>query len=279
MTNAVEDRCPRLIEVAFPIREVSAESVRDKSLRHGHISTLHPWFARRPLAACRAIVFASLVPDPDDPRCPENFRMAVEQLLKTQVPSALRSYIRGRQAISDPEPYRPLDGTPDTLRNRLLTFIASWSPEAIRFERGESDTSPRTGILLDDRCLVKWEVSNPDNAQGVEVIRIAKELVLSGSGDRSPSVLDPFAGGGAIPLEAARLGSFAIANDYNPVAHLILRATCEFPQKYGRPGGRRGSREIPDQYEGVDEAVPNVLVHDVEAWGKWILARAASKIG
>ena len=62
--------CPRLIEVALPIREISAESVRDKSLRHGHISTLHLWWARRPLAASRAIVFASLVPDPDDPTCP-----------------------------------------------------------------------------------------------------------------------------------------------------------------------------------------------------------------
>ena len=68
------DSCPRLIEVALPIREISAESVRDKSLRHGHISTLHLWWARRPLSASRAIVFASLVPDPDDPACPPKFR-------------------------------------------------------------------------------------------------------------------------------------------------------------------------------------------------------------
>ena len=70
--------CPRLIEVALPIREISAESVRDKSLRHGHISTLHLWWARRPLAASRAVVFASLVPDPDDPACPAEFREAVD---------------------------------------------------------------------------------------------------------------------------------------------------------------------------------------------------------
>jgi putative DNA methylase len=81
--------------VALPIREISAESVRDKSLRHGHISTLHLWWARRPLAASRAVVFASIVPDPDDPRCPEKFRQAVEQHLKARVPVELRYYQRG----------------------------------------------------------------------------------------------------------------------------------------------------------------------------------------
>ncbi|HIE29753.1 TPA: DUF1156 domain-containing protein, partial [Candidatus Poribacteria bacterium] len=89
--------CPRLIEVALPIREISAESVRDKSLRHGHISTLHLWWARRPLAASRAIVFASLVPDPDNPECPPEFRNAVERLPKDEIPSILRAYRRGRQ--------------------------------------------------------------------------------------------------------------------------------------------------------------------------------------
>jgi adenine-specific DNA methylase len=84
--NGPGSYCPRLIEVALPIREISVESVRDKSLRHGHISTLHLWWARRPLAASRAVVFASLVPDPDDPRGPEDFRHAVERSLKTHVP-------------------------------------------------------------------------------------------------------------------------------------------------------------------------------------------------
>src|SRR3989304_7803022 len=93
--------CPRLIEVVLPIREISAESVRDKSLRHGHISTLHLWWARRPLAASRAVVFASLVPDPDDPRCPEEFRRAVERHLKTHVPSELKYYRRGREFHMD----------------------------------------------------------------------------------------------------------------------------------------------------------------------------------
>ncbi|MBI3303012.1 MAG: DNA adenine methylase, partial [Deltaproteobacteria bacterium] len=86
--------------------------------------------------------------------------------------------------------------------------------------------------MLDDRCLVKWETSDPESEQGREVLRIARELVRLANGGTIPVVLDPFAGGGAIPLEATRLGCQAIANDYNPVAYLILRATCEFPQRF-----------------------------------------------
>src|SRR5512136_1509220 len=126
--------CPRLIEVALPIREISAESVRDKNIHHAHISHLHLWWARRPLAASRAVVFASLVPDPDDPQCPKDFRNAVERLLKTHVPSLLRSYRRGRDVVADADPYRPYEEIPDTLRSRLITFIAKWSSEALAFE-------------------------------------------------------------------------------------------------------------------------------------------------
>lgn len=271
--------CPRLIEVALPIREISAESVRDKSLRHGHISTLHLWWARRPLAASRAVVFASLVPDPDDPRCPTDFRAAVERHLKTHVPAELRYYLRGRQSHRDEDPYRPYDGMPDTLRNRLLMFIAKWSPESLTFEAGKRKNAPVPKELLDDRSLVKWETSDTENAQGQEILRIARQLVKAAHGGDVPRVLDPFAGGGAIPLEAGRLGCQAIANDYNPVAYLILRATCEFPQRYGKPGkrivlveefGKKVEREIQ---------VPNVLVHDFAQWANWILERARQRIG
>jgi putative DNA methylase len=248
--------CPRLIEVALPIREISAESVRDKSLRHGHISTLHLWWARRPLAASRGIVFASLVPDPDDPHCPTEFRKAVERLLRNKLPTALRAYRRGREWIPDGDPYRPYDGIPDTPRNRLLTFIAKWSPEKLAFDAGKNGNQPKPAELLDDRSLVKWETSDSKNPQGSEVLRIARELVTIANNGETPTVLDPFAGGGAIPLEAARLGCQGIANDYNPVAYLILRATCEFPQKYGER-----------------------LVRDVGHWTKWILERVRQRIG
>lgn len=201
----------RLIEVALPIKEISAESVRDKSLRHGHISTLHLWWARRPLAASRAIVFASLVPDPDDPECPQKFKDKVSELI-------------GKN--SKYKPYKQ----EDTLRNRLLTFIAKWSQKKINFDEGISLDVPATKELLDDNSLVKWESSiNP------KILEIARELIHTAYG-YTPTVLDPFAGGGAIPLEAVRLGCNVIANDYNPVAHLIERCTFEFPYKYGRPG-------------------------------------------
>src|SRR2546425_7966561 len=84
----------RLIEVALPLKEVSEQSAREKSIRHGHISTLHIWWARRPLAACRAVVFASLIPDPDDPECPQDFRNLVMELLKQERfrPDAIADY-------------------------------------------------------------------------------------------------------------------------------------------------------------------------------------------
>jgi len=305
------NECPRLIEVALPIREISAESVRDKSLRHGHISTLHLWWARRPLAASRAVVFASLVPDPDDPRCPAEFRAAVERLLATHVSPILRkTYLlpdpdnsvlpeEQREAIRkcwlhklpkhwpneiekitvQDDPYAPYDGMPDTLRNRLLMFIAKWSRESLAFEAGKAKKEPDPKCLLDDRSLVKWETSDPENPQGREVLRIARELVKVAYGGNIPTVLDPFAGGGAIPLEAGRLGCQAIANDYNPVAYLILRATCEFPQKYGKPGKRRVIVEGFGKKVEQEAQVPNVLVHDLEKWANWILERAREKIG
>jgi adenine-specific DNA methylase len=271
--------CKRLIEVALPIREISAESVRDKSLRHGHISTLHLWWARRPLPASRAVVFASLVPDPDDPRCPEEFLNAVEQYLKTDVPSQLCYHRRGRDVIPAEDPYRPYEDLPDTLRNRLLMFIAKWSPEALAFEKGKSPKPPKPAQLLDDRSLVKWETSDPANPQGQEVLRVARKLINIAYNGKTPTVLDPFAGGGAIPLEAGRLGCQPIANDYNPVAYLILRATCEFPQKYGKPGKRKVFVEEFGKTIEKEVEVPNVLVHDVEKWAKWIIELARDKIG
>lgn len=271
--------CPRLIEVALPIREISAESVRDKNIDHGHISRLHVWWARRPLAASRAVVFASLVPDPDDPRCPEDFRATVERHLKTHVPAALKHFRRGREDRRDEDPYHPYEGIPDTLRNRLLMFVAKWSPESIAFEAGKAKKEPDPKYLLDDRSLVKWETSDPDNRVGREVLRIARELVRAASGNQPPTVLDPFAGGGAIPLEAGRLGCQVVANDYNPVAHLILRATCEYPQKYGKPGKRKVLiGEFGNKVEREIQ-VPNVLVHDLEVWANWVLEQARERIG
>ncbi|OQX15115.1 MAG: hypothetical protein BWK80_41265, partial [Desulfobacteraceae bacterium IS3] len=241
----------KLIEIALPIKEISAESVRDKSLRHGHISTLHLWWARRPLPACRAIVFASLVPDPDDPQCPQAFKDKVQELL------------------CNTTKYKPYRHQEDTLRNRLLAFVAKWSEKKIAFDEGRTDTPPATKEMLDDACLVKWESSiNPD------ILKIARELIQAAYGN-TPTVLDPFAGGGAIPLEAVRLGCNVIANDYNPVAHLIQRCTFEFPYKYGKPV------EIADKDEigGKKKIIPNKLAYHVERHAKNILERVKQRIG
>ena len=272
--------CPRLIEVALPIREISAESVRDKNIHHAHISHLHIWWARRPLPASRAVVFASLVPDPDHPHCPADFRRAVGRLLKTHVPAALKHYRRGRKNHRDEDPYRPYEGIQDTLRHRLLMFIAKWSPESLAFDAGKRKSPAPPKQLLDDRSLVKWEVSDPGNPQGLAVLSIARELVGVAHNGDAPTVVDPFAGGGAIPLEAGRLGCQAIANDYNPVAHLILRATCEFPQKYGKPGRRERLIEEfgqPGLERGIQ--VANVLVHDLEERANWVLDRVRQRVG
>lgn len=188
----------RLIEVALPLKEISEQSSREKSIRHGHISTLHIWWARRPLAACRAVVFASLIPDPDDPECPENFRSLVNELLNENE-------------------FKPKNGegspAQDTPRNRCLEYI---------------------------KHLVKWENSNKPHyiEPARKLIAAAHKFLHPNAEGDSPKVLDPFTGGGAIPLEVLRLGCEAHANDINPVAHLIQLCTLVYPQKYGQPSSR-----------------------------------------
>lgn len=192
----------RLIEVSLPLKEVSEQSAREKSIRHGHISTLHIWWARRPLAACRAVVFASLIPDPDDPECPDHFRTLVMEILS-------RTEFKPRNGNGS--------AIEDTPRNRCLEFI---------------------------KQLVKWENSN--NPMYIEpareLIAAAHKFLHPDAESDAPKVLDPFAGGGAIPLEALRLGCETHAIDINPVAHLIELCTLVYPQKYGQPN----SRPVPD---------------------------------
>src|SRR5262249_4019096 len=155
----------RLIEVALPLKEVSEQSAREKSIRHGHISTLHIWWARKPLAACRAAVFASLIPDPDDPECPESFRHLVREVLG-------RSEFRPKAVEPSPAAPPTVGAAPleDTPRNRCLELI---------------------------KHLVKWENSN--NPEYIEparkLIAAAHKILHPGAGWDAPKVLDPFAGG------------------------------------------------------------------------------------
>lgn len=174
--------CKRLIEVDFPIGVVSEHSAREKSIRHGHPSTLHLWWARRPLAACRAVLMGLLLPDPCDKDCPADFKPKARDLLAKRYTFA--------KACDDLE-----------LRELLLQFIG--------------------------------ELANWDNSSNSLYLEVARGLVKAAHPEETPVVVDPFAGGGSIPLEALRLGCEAFASDLNPVACLILKTLLEDIPKYG----------------------------------------------
>ena len=222
------ERRKRLIEVAFPLEEVSAHSRPEKSAPPGHISTLHRWWARRPLAACRAFIYASLVDDPETDA-------EREELLKE---------------VAD---------------------LASW--DAVRHP---------------DR-VVRTKDDGGSGLTGTELLERARRRILDCNDGRPPKLLDPFAGGGAIPLEGLRLGCEVEASDLNPVAVLILKGTVEHPQKYGQPD----SRPVPEYILNASNDGPqssyndgslaeayrrNPLATDVRYWGSWMLERARQEL-
>lgn len=338
-------KAKKLIEVALPIKEISAESVRDKSIRHGHISTLHLWWARRPLPVCRAIVFASLVPDPLDENCPQAFKDAVATLLGLQIDGILQ--IDSYKPYADIPYTSVVDPMEDNLRNRLLMFIGKFSGKCQKNMLAGKKTSPKEQLA--DGSLIKWE-----NKNNPIVLKIARELIwvaynsdkdptidfdtlhnsfeasyaaiktaeddLYGIVDRHvpsakvddleknlheaidkfqsqmPSVFDPFAGGGAIPLEAARLGCRSFGNDINPVAHIIEKGSAEFPQKYGKPiiyseaeftakYGEKGVRMAQETGRNIvidserNYHIPNRLSWDVEFYAKELLEQTEKEVG
>lgn len=202
----------KLIEVALPLEAINAESAREKSIRHGHPSTLHLWWARRPLATARAVIWASLVDDPS----------------------------------SHPERF-PDEETQKKERERLFALLTR---------------------------LVKWENSNDEG-----VLSEAKEEIMRSTHNDPPALLDPFAGGGAIPLEAQRLGLTAHAHDLNPVAVMINKAMIEIPPRFAgqRPVNpawrkRAGMADVP--MKGAAG-----LAEDVRYYGEWMKQQAYERIG
>jgi len=177
----IPKECKRLAEVDFPIAVVSRHSAREKSIRHGHPSTLHLWWARRPLAACRAMLMALLLPDPCDPNCLEEFKTRARDILPR---------VQGRPGAKDID-----------LRNELLRFIGDFA--------------------------------NWDNSSNATYLEAARGLVRVAHGEDAPLVVDPFAGGGSIPLEALRLGCDTFASDLNPVACLIIKTLLEDVPRHG----------------------------------------------
>lgn len=201
----------KLIEVALPLEAINAESAREKSIRHGHPSTLHLWWARRPLATARAVIWSSLVDDPS----------------------------------SHPEQF-PTEEAQQQERERLFDILTR---------------------------LVKWENSNDKG-----ILAEAKAEIMKSTDNNPPALLDPFAGGGAIPLEAQRLGLEAHAHDLNPVAVMINKAMIEIPPKFAnmRPvnpesRGHLGGSAAPKGAAGLAE--------DVRYYGEWMKQEAYKRIG
>jgi putative DNA methylase len=213
----------KLIEVALPLEAINKASAREKSIRHGHPSTLHLWWARRPLAACRAVIFASLVEDPDAPDAPPEFVRACRDLP------------HGKNAAEN-----------DTPRQRLFDFIET---------------------------LVQWESTTDER-----VLETARQLIRLATNGEPPPLLDPFAGGGSIPLEAQRLGLEAHASDLNPVAVMINKALIEIPPRFANmPPVNPRDRERLGGGTGWKGAAG--LAADVRYYGEWMRDRAWERIG
>ena len=203
----IPKECKRLAEVDFPIAVVSKHAAREKSIRHGHPSTLHLWWARRPLASCRAVLLGLLWPDPCDPLCPAEF--------KAEARRRLREVGGCNPGTTDEE-----------LGKALLRFIADFA---------NWDHAAHRTYLEVSRALVK-----------------AAHAPADGGPYEPPLVVDPFAGGGSIPLEALRLGCEAFASDLNPVACLILKVMLEDIPRHGPKLAeelRRVGAEIKKQAE------------------------------
>lgn len=200
----------KLIEVALPLEKINAESAREKSIRHGHPSTLHLWWARRPLAAARAVIWSSLVDDP------------------------------------------------------------SSHPEKFPTEEDQSKERQRLFKILED--LVVWENSNNE-----DVLNAAKEEILKSTDNNPPALLDPFAGGGAIPLEAQRLGLEAHAHDLNPVAVTINKAMIEIPPRFAGKAPVNPDAQVSAMRSGWSRA--QGLAEDVRYYGEWMKQEAYKRIG
>ena len=220
----------KLIEVALPLDAINAASAREKSIRHGHPSTLHLWWARRPLAAARAVLFAQLVDDPSD--LPEEFPTEEEQKKE---------------------------------RDRLFEIIE----ELVLWENTTNEI-----VLEKARAEIRnsWRRTCADNRNHPR----AAELF---DPDKLPAFHDPFAGGGAIPLEAQRLGLESYASDLNPVAVLINKAMIEIPPKFaGRPPV---NPEHNTGQVGISAAWKAAagLAEDVRYYGNWMRDEAEKRIG
>lgn len=234
----------KLIEVALPLEEINVASAREKSIRHGHPSTLHLWWARRPLATCRAVLFSSIIDDPGEDGVPQGLLNAIDLLPLS------RKY----RHLAEEE---PLDEAGQPLGSEVA-------------EREKIAKRRRYRLFTFIERLVQWENSNDP-----ETLEIARHLIREATEDKPPPVLDPFCGGGSIPLEAQRLGLEAHASDLNPVAVLITKAMIEIPPKFANmPPVNSDGRLGTTTWTGAQG-----LADDVRYYGQWMRQEAERRIG
>ena len=240
----------KLIEVSMPLEAINQESAREKSIRHGHPSTLHLWWARRPLAACRAVLFASLVDDPS--AHPDKFPTEEEQQVERQ---RLHDLI-GKIEIEEKS----------GKSKQVVRGLVSWDD----IKTNERGISPIIEAAQKEiaRCLA-WDNNHEPPTEPEAVRNYLQEY--------APPVYDPFCGGGSIPLEAQRLGIEAHGSDLNPVAVLITKALIEIPPKFkDKPPVNPEARKTKDinQWRGAQG-----LAEDVRYYGKWMRDEAEKRIG
>ena len=247
----------RLIEVDLPIKRISAHARREKSIRHGHICTLHIWWARRPLAACRAVICAALWPDPADPLCPQAFRDKAGQEMKKlaahfaatktgleELAADLQNNLKGPSAAKR-------KAAEDDARQRC----DEW--QAFHKLKRWDDLATRKALLSFIAWGAGWEQSTmPTFLEAARRLTQAAHEALGGAPGTRPLVVDPFAGGGSIPLEALRVGADAFASDLNPVAVLLNKVVLEYIPKYGQR-----------------------LADEVRKWGQWVKEQAEKELG
>jgi putative DNA methylase len=236
----------KLIEVAIPLEAINAASAREKSIRHGHPSTLHLWWARRPLAACRAVLFAQLVDDPSS---------RVDELLDDKK-------LRARAEAELPERIKAWEKSKASAQG-----AAANAPEPTLEDVAVEIERQRLFTIIED--LVKWE-----NSTNEEVLERARAEIRKSCDGELPPVYDPFSGGGSIPLEAQRLGLPAYGSDLNPVAVMIGKAMIEIPPKF---------KDMPPIHPGIKERSfyrnAEGLAEDVKYYGEWMREKAWERIG
>ncbi|MCI0724546.1 MAG: DUF1156 domain-containing protein, partial [Acidobacteria bacterium] len=256
----------KLIEVALPLEAINKASAREKSIRHGHPSTLHLWWARRPLAAARAVIFAQMVDDPSeyldvllsDSTKRRNAEHELKKLVELWESKPSTDGNRGAKPTLE-------EVVADHERQRLFRIIE----DLVQWENTTNEA-----VLERARAEI-WQSWRRACAGNVDHPR-AKELF---DRHKLPAFHDPFAGGGALPLEAQRLGLESYASDLNPVAVLICKAMIEIPPKFaGLPPVNREARKDKALFQKTWRGAHG-LAEDVRYYGQWVRQEAEKRIG